>query len=246
MKKLGIVGGVAWPSTIEYYKAICELSQALHKTKSTVGPPSTPEMVIESLNINKSFGLRGHGDDDASWSEFDAYFRLALQRIEASGAEIAIIASNTPHNRYDAITTGINIPVLSIFEATATECKRAGIKDILILGTAPTMDSNAFANVLAKSGVSAFSPAGKAERDEVLRLISDLQVGKINGSEERLRDVVAASLNAKSNTTAVCLGCTELPLAFPDSQHLPTFTRGAITYVNTTVIHAAAVFAMLL
>ena len=111
MKKLGIVGGVAWPSTIDYYRAICRLSTRQHQASGLGGPPATPEMAIESLNINESFGLRGGAvTDDASWSRYDAYFRAALQRLQASGAELAIIASNTPHNRFAAITKGISMP----------------------------------------------------------------------------------------------------------------------------------------
>ena len=76
MKKLGIVGGVAWPSTIDYYRAICRLSVAYHADKAVIGPPPVPEMAIESLNINKSFGLRGGAvTDDASWASYDEYFQ---------------------------------------------------------------------------------------------------------------------------------------------------------------------------
>ena len=88
-----------------------------------------PEMSIESVNLNESFQRQGVGGDEASWSRFDAYFHAALKRLEASGVDFAIIASNTPHNRYEAITRGIRIPVISIFEVVAKECARQGVQN---------------------------------------------------------------------------------------------------------------------
>jgi aspartate racemase len=83
MKKLGIVGGVAWPSTIDYYKGLCRLGVDLHSSLNLTGPPAVPEMTIESLNIAKSFALRGGAiTDDLSWAEYDRYFREALERKE--------------------------------------------------------------------------------------------------------------------------------------------------------------------
>ncbi len=104
MKKIGILGGLAWPATVEYYKAICQLSQTYHATSALSGPSPMPEMCIESVNINYSYNRRGRFGDEMSWKEYDAYFHAALQRLEASGVDFAIIASNTPHNRFETIT----------------------------------------------------------------------------------------------------------------------------------------------
>ena len=115
-------------------------------------------MVIESLNINKSFSLRGRPGDEKSWHKFDSYFRKALQSLQNSGAEFAIIASNTPHNRFDAITAGIDIPVINIFEVVAHECVRLDARKALILGTLPTMESSVFPSVLTKHGITPVLP----------------------------------------------------------------------------------------
>jgi aspartate racemase len=88
MKKIGIVGGVAWLSTVDYYSEICRRSV-----------PSTPEMSLESLDLNKVVSYLGIDGDEESW-QFDDYHRAALQRLEASGAEFAVMASNTPHHRF--------------------------------------------------------------------------------------------------------------------------------------------------
>jgi len=78
-------------------------------------------MSIESLDLNRAFSYIGTIGDEESWEKFDAYHRDALRRLEASGADFAIIASNTPHHRFGAITSGIRMPVISIFEAVAKD-----------------------------------------------------------------------------------------------------------------------------
>jgi aspartate racemase len=244
MKKLGIVGGVAWPSTVDYYRAICRLSVAYHTDKSVIGPPPVPEMAIESLNINKSFGLRGGAvADDASWANYDQYFREALQRLEASGAELAIIASSTPHNRLSAITQGIGIPVLSIIEAVAQECARLGVEEMLILGTAPTMDLPVFSAVLSRFGIRAYPPRLAEEREKVVALISELYAGREENAASRIRSIVDNSFPITGSVRTVCLACTELPLAFPEIERESSLVVDNIRYVNSTMVHARAAFA---
>lgn len=246
MKKLGIVGGVAWPSTVDYYRAICRLSMAHHKEMSIGGPPPVPEMTIESLNINKSFGLRGgSAKDDASWARYDEYFRKALQRIEASGADLAIIASVTPHNRYGSITSGINIPVVSALEAVAEYCARAEVSEMLILGTAPTMDSPAFPAALAKFGIHGYAPSAQEERAKIVALVSELYADPNKDAAGRIRGVVDAAFRQSGSVRTVCLACTELPLAFPNIEMETEVVVDDIRYINTTMIHATVAFAAL-
>ncbi len=243
MKKIGIIGGVAWPSTIDYYKGLCRLGVDLHKRSNSSGPPAVPEMTIESLNIAKSFALRGGAiTDDLSWAEYDKYFREALQRIERNGAEVALIASNTPHNRFSAITRGINIPVLNIFDAVASHCKQVGISNLLILGTAPTMASPVFGSVLEKAGIHGFVPSSQIEREKVTALISELYEGRNDDAGSRLAAIVDAVYPANGGTRAVCLACTELPLAFKSIENETDLKVGDIHYLNTTMIHVKAAF----
>jgi aspartate racemase len=244
MKKLGIVGGVAWPSTVDYYRAICRLSVDFHKRENLSGPSAIPEMTIESLNLAKSFAMRGGAmTDHASWAAYDRYFREALQRIERSGAAVAIIASNTPHNRFSAITEGINIPVLSLFEAVGSHCAQIGVSDMLILGTAPTMASPVFADILKAAGIRGFSPASDTERTKIVALISELYEDRNEQAESRIRAVVDASFPDTGASRAVCLACTELPLAFANIEKETDLELGGIRYINTTMIHARAAFA---
>src|SRR5712691_9313492 len=158
MKKIGIVGGVAWLSTVDYYSELCRRSEQWHLARNLHGVPSTPEMSIESLDENKAVSYLGADDDEESWSQFDEYHRAALRRLEASGAEFALMASNSPHHRFAKIVRGIRIPVISIFEVVAKECARIETKQVLILGTALTMRSATFREVFAEHGVEAVCP----------------------------------------------------------------------------------------
>ena len=179
-KKIGIVGGVSWISTLEYYQAICEMSHRHSQGVEQSGPAPIPEMSIESLNINKSVGLRGRPGDDESWRGFEAYFRQALHRLEAGNADFAIIASNTPHNRFDQITTDVGIPVLNLFDEVAKGCEQHGIVNALVLGTEPTMSSQVFPGILEKRGISGILPDRDQDREQVISLIDTLQADKCN------------------------------------------------------------------
>jgi aspartate racemase len=242
-KKIGIVGGVSWISTLEYYQAICEMSHRCHHGQKRDGPASIPEMAIESLNINKSVSLRGRPGDDDSWRAFEAYFRKALNRLEASDVDFAIIASNTPHNRFDQITEGLGIPVLNIFEEVARTCVNNNIVKALILGTEPTMSSQVFPSVLRENGISGILPDIGNDQDKVISLIDLLQAEKNNKGAELIQGLAEKYLRATADEpSAVCLSCTELSLAFPQHLNVPIFEIDGITYLNTLLIHAKAAF----
>jgi len=243
MKKIGILGGLAWPATVEYYKAICQLSQDHHADSNLPGPCPMPEMCIESVNINYSYNRRGRYGEEDSWRAYDAYFNAALKRLEANGADFAIIASNTPHIRYDAITDGLEIPVISIFEAVAETCKNHGVDEMLILGTGPTMNSGAFPGYLEGYGVRAVAPPDDRSKAKVAALIAELFTGQSANGRERLQAIAGPSFEqAGIRKKVVCLACTELPLAFEGKEQLETFEEDGILYLNTTIIHARAAF----
>ncbi|HYL74655.1 MAG TPA: aspartate/glutamate racemase family protein [Bryobacteraceae bacterium] len=222
MKKIGIVGGVAWLSTVDYYSEICRRSA-----------PSTPEMSIESLDLNKAVAYLGVDGDEESWSQFDEYHRAALLRLEACGADFAVMASNSPHHRFESIVRGVGIPVIDMFEVVAKESARIGAKEVLILGTALTMRSPRFRAAFAKHGIAAAGPDDQAVRAMTVELIADLQLGKSELAAERLGKIAR-------NQAVVCLACTELPLAFPKHKFAATFEEGGVVYINSTAVHINA------
>ena len=243
MKKIGIVGGIAWLSTVDYYSELCRRSEQRYIASNRPGLPSTPEMSIESLDLNKAFSCLGTESDEASWTHYDDYHRAALQRLEASGAEFALMASNTPHTRFASITRGIQIPVLDLFEAAAKEGARIGACETLILGTPPTMRSNRLRETFAQHGIKAAAPQDETVRKTVAALISELQRGKGEAAAERLTAIAKSPIENQFKTQpAISLACTELPLAFPEHKTFPTFEYDGVVYINTTAVHINAAF----
>ncbi|MBY6057656.1 aspartate/glutamate racemase family protein [Leisingera daeponensis] len=235
MKKIGILGGVGWASTIDYYRAICEGAGRFFADRSTGSPLPVPPITIESVVQAQTRSLRGRPGDEASWAAFDAVFREAMLTLERAGCDFALIASNTPHARLHAIQEGVTMPILSIFGATA---KATGATQALVLGTAVTMQARNYANVLAEHGVSANDPLPEAEIAEMQAMIDeDFYGGASSGAQARL--LRFCTKHAKPGT-AILLACTELPLAFPDRIDDVSFEAGGFLFVNPSAAHVAA------
>lgn len=242
MKKIGIVGGVGWPSTIEYYRLICEASQHYHKDKDFSGPIPMPEISIESLNMNFTVNNRGSNEPD-SWVAWDDYFQSAVNRLENSGAELILIASVTPHSRLTKISEGTNIPIISIYESIVAHCNTNKISNLLVLGTMPTMTSPDFKLGMKKFHVNAFHPKTELLKSKVLGVIERLYQNKPEGTDSEIDDIVRSCIPADElDNTAICLGCTELPLAFGCVSNSSSFDYQGINYLNSSVVHALSAF----
>ena len=242
MKKIGILGGVGWPSTIEYYKLICENSQHYHRDNNFSGQIPMPEMVIESLDMAFTINNRG-SSEPGSWTTWDTYFKEALHRLQQSGAELIAIASVTPHARLNEITREITVPVISVYQCIAEYCVQAGIKQLLVLGTMPTMSNSAFVDAMAKSDINAFYPETDDLKQKVVTVIDALYQNQIEGTASALDQIVRTCIeDGPQEEIAVCLGCTELPLAFGSQVRVARIQNRGIDYLNSSVIHAAAVF----
>lgn len=241
MKKIGIVGGVAWPSTVDYYSEICRRSEQWYLAKNPRGVSSTPEMSIESLDLNKAVSYLGVDGAEESWAQFDEYHRAALRRLEVSGVDFALMASNSPHHRWTAITRGIAIPVIDIFEVVAREAARMEVSRVLILGTALTMQSARFRDEFAKHGIRATGPVDETSRTMTVELIAGLQLGNLDGAAERIGQIARISFEHQLGTQPlVCLACTELAVAFPEQKLLATFEYDGLPYLNSIAIHIDA------
>jgi aspartate racemase len=230
MKKIGIVGGTAWVSTIEYYAAMCELGAATGVQ---------PEFSIESIDNARAQSYVGKPDDEASWARFDAYHGDALRRLERAGSGVALLGANTPHHRFAAITAGVGIPVVHIVDAVAAVCASLGIARLLLLGTALTMSSPVIRARYAEHGVDAIVPP-PGEHPAIVALIEELQHGAGASAAEAIASTARPYLT--NGNTAVGLACTELPLAFPEERRSKHFDRDGIRYLNTLAIHAQAAF----
>lgn len=238
MQKIGILGGVGYASTLDYYRALAEGAGRFWAARGKTAPLPVPPMTIESVTQAQTRALRGVPGDEASWQAFDAVFRNALISLQKAGCDFAIIASNTPHMRLHAIRKGVDIPILSIFEATALAASRTGAQNALVLGTRVTMQSPLYAEVLAQHGLRANARLPDAEIDEMQAMIDhDFHGGAGPQAKARLLHFCARNASAGS---AIILACTELPLAFPAHIDDPVFEADGHLFVNPSAAHVEA------
>lgn len=239
MKKIGILGGLGWPSTIEYYAGLCRLAESRMQAGRR---GAMPEIAIESLDLSKAESLVGNGDEN-SWHAFDAYHRAALQRLERGGADFAVIACNTAHHRLVQIEGGLGIPVLGIVDTAADACAECGVQEVLVLGSRTVMESAVFRKTFGRRGIRARAPAEETHRQSVLAAIDALSRGRDDGASENLRRVMREShRRPAADAVAVYLGCTELPLAFPAHKHEGLFEIDGVRCINSTALHIRTAF----
>ncbi len=241
MKKIGIVGGVAWQSTVEYYRLLCAWSNTHFAAQEPEGPARTPPIMLESLVMRETRALRGTPGDEASWAAYDDIIRQALLRLERGGCDFAIIANNTFHMRIEQITKGVNIEVLSILDAVADAILETGAKQALVLGTSVTMRSDAYARKLLARGVTANHQLDDETIDGMQHLIDHaFHANPIPPSSKRKLLEVCERFVGGPKDTAILLACTELPLAFPDHIEDPVFESDGYTFINTVSAHIRA------
>jgi aspartate racemase len=201
MKTIGIVGGMSWESSAEYYRQINEA------VKATLGPTHSAELVMYSMDFYPIAQL----ELEERWTELAALLIDAIGRLEKAGAEFVILASNTVHKVAEAVQRSINIPLLHIADATAEEIRKAGITNVGLLGTRFVMEQDFYRDRFRCHAIDVQIPE-KHEREFVHKVIYDeLCLGKvIPESRTRLQSIIFQLQNAGAQ--AVVLACTELPL----------------------------------
>jgi len=237
MRKLGLLGGMAWPSTIDYYRAICSGVNARFLAEGHTPPLPAPPMIIESVNIAETRALRGVEGDDASWVGFDAVLLGVFDRLSAAGCDVVAMASNTPHARLRAIRDRITVPVISILDETAAATVESGKSRALVLGTSVTMRGAHYPAALAALNIEAYAHLPDPEIDGMQRLIdTEFYGGATAAGRAALLDTCARHAG-DARDTAILLACTELPLAFPDHLDDVVFKAEGFTFVNTAAAH---------
>ena len=223
MKTIGLIGGMSWESSIEYYRIINET------TKAKLGGLHSAKSVMCSVDFAEIEVLQ-HQDQ---WTEAAKMLIDAAKKLETCGADFIVLCTNTMHKVADDIQANINIPFLHIADATAQLVKNSGIQKIGLLGTRFTMEEEFYKGRLSQEyGLSVNIPNAQ-EREIVHRVIyEELVVGKIlQNSKEQYIDIIQQMV--KQGTEGIILGCTEIGLLIhqEDSQ-VPLF--------DTTRIHAEA------
>jgi aspartate racemase len=223
MKTIGMIGGMSWESSVEYYKLVNEgIHQALggvHSAKSVMISVDFAEIEV----MQKT----GH------WDEATQMMVTAARQVEAAGADFLMICTNTMHKMADEVQAAIQIPLLHIADAAATAVLEQGIHTVGLLGTRFTMQGDFYKRRLAdKFGLKVYTPVA-ADQDIVHDIIYDeLVVGKILPSSKAAYQKIILNL-ADQGAEGVILGCTEIGLLVKQSDcSLPLF--------DTTLLHAQA------
>ena len=223
MKMIGLIGGMSWESSAEYYRII---NQGVRDRR---GPTASARCLLWSFDFSEIERLQ-HGSD---WPALTERMIDAAQRLEAGGAEILLICTNTMHRMADAVQAAISVPVLHIADPTAERIKKAGLRRIGLLGTAFTMEQDFYKGRLAdRHGLDVIVP-DEVDRAIVHRIIYDELVAGIvtPASRAAYRDVISRLV--ARGVEAVILGCTEIMLLIrPEDSMVPLF--------DTTILHARA------
>jgi aspartate racemase len=223
MKMIGLIGGMSWESSAEYYRI---LNQGV---RDRLGPTASARCLLWSFDFSEIERLQHDGD----WPALTDRMIDAARRLETAGADVLIICTNTMHRMAESVQEAVPVPLLHIADPTAERIKAAGLHRIGLLGTAFTMEQDFYKGRLADKHALDVLVPGEADRATVHRIIyEELVAGIVTpASRDAYREIIARLV--ARGAEAVILGCTEIMLLVgPGDSTVPLF--------DTTAIHAEA------
>ncbi|MDP1027349.1 aspartate/glutamate racemase family protein [Sphingomonas sp. KR1UV-12] len=222
MRTIGIIGGMSWESSLEYYRI---LNQAV---RARLGGHHSARILMLSVDFARIAALQHAGD----WARLGDEMVAAAQALERGGAACVLIATNTMHLLAPQVADAVAIPLLHIGDAAGRAIKAAGHRRVGLLGTAFTMEQPFYAERLAQHGLEVLVP-DEADRRTVHRVIYDeLVAGRIEPASRDAYRAIIARLVARG-AEAIVLGCTEIMLLVGEGDSpVPLF--------DTTRLHALA------
>ncbi|MBO9585759.1 MAG: aspartate/glutamate racemase family protein [Flavobacterium sp.] len=223
MKKLGLVGGISWVSTIDYYRFINE------GINEKLGGLVFAECIIYSLNFDDFQRNNTNGDWDASFK----LLLKACKSLEKSGAEAIVLCANTAHAVSDRLEKEIALPIIHVVTATANEINKLGLKKVGLLGTKFTMEMDFYFDKLAENNIEAIVPFLQEDRDFIQKTLKE-ELGRGIISEQTKKAYLSIIDELIENgAEGIILGCTEIPLLLSQEDiSVPAF--------DTTRIHSEA------
>jgi aspartate racemase len=222
MKKIGLVGGISWVSTMDYYKFINE------GVNKKLGGLNFAECIIYSLNF---------GDIQAvSWGNSFELLLNACESLKRSGVDCIVLCANTAHLFADQLQEKIQLPIIHIGVETAKAINKKGIKKVGLLGTKFTMEMDFYRKKLEAYGLEVIIPEKQETRDYIQHTVKEeLGIGFIN-PETKVNYIAIVKELVERGAECVILGCTEIPMLISqDDFTIPIF--------DTTKIHSEAIVA---
>jgi len=223
MKTIGLLGGMSWESSIEYYRIINET------IKERLGGLHSAQSLMYSVDFADIEKLQHAGD----WNALTQAMIDAAKLLERGGADFLVICTNTMHRMAPEVSAAINIPLLHIADATAEAIKAQGLNTVGLLGTRFTMEGDFYRGKLENDhGLKVLIPDDEG-RETVHQIIyKELVQGIIREDSRKAYLDVIADLQSRG-AQGVILGCTEIPLLVKQADvSIPIF--------DTTTIHAKA------
>lgn len=223
MRMVGLIGGMSWESSAEYYRILNQ------EVRDKVGPTASAPCLLWSFNFADIEALQHKGD----WDGLRAQMVKAAQTLETAGAEMLVICTNTMHQMAPSVEASVKIPLLHIADPTAQRIKAVGLKKVGLLGTAFTMEQGFYkARLIEQYGLDVIIPNDE-DRMVVHRVIYDeLVAGKIVPASREAYRAIIARLVAQG-AEAIILGCTEIMLLVQSED-------SAVPVFDTTQLHAEA------
>ncbi|WP_328944486.1 aspartate/glutamate racemase family protein [Streptomyces sp. NBC_00250] len=222
MKTIGLIGGMSWESTAEYYRLLNEL------TRDRLGGLHSARCVLYSVDFAEIEELQVQG----SWTKAGEILAAAAQALEAAGADMVLICTNTMHKVADQVEAAVSIPLLHLADVTAEAVRASGVRRVGLLGTAFTMEQDFYRGRLEAGGLDVRVPDAEG-RELVHRVIyEELCLGIVreesrDAYQQVIRDLVAGGAEG------IILGCTEIELLIgSEDSPVPLFP--------TTRLHAEA------
>jgi aspartate racemase len=223
MKTIGLIGGMSWESSLEYYRILNET------VKERLGGLHSAKCVLVSVDFAEIEPLQ----HQERWAEQSQMMVAAAQNVERAGADFILLCTNTMHKLADDIQASIHIPFLHIADATARKIKALGIRKVGLLGTRFTMEQDFYRLRLEEKHHLAVLILDEQQREVVHRIIyQELCLGVIK-EESRLQYARVIQDLVLNGAQGIILGCTEIELLVkPEDSPVPLFP--------TTRIHAEA------
>ncbi|MGA8261428.1 MAG: aspartate/glutamate racemase family protein [Arenicellales bacterium] len=224
MKTIGLLGGMSWESTADYYKAINE------GVKEALGGLHSAQIVLYSMDFEPIEQLQHAGD----WAALADRLSQAARCVQSAGADFLVLCTNTMHRVAPEIEQATDIPLLHIADATARVLVADGVRKVGLLGTAFTMEQDFYKERLIRNhGLEVIVP-GATDRKLIHDVIyRELCLGRIV-DDSRRRYLHIIDKLAREGADAVILGCTEIGM-------LVKQTDTAVKLYDTTAIHALSV-----
>ena len=225
MRTIGVLGGMSWESTALYYRLLNE------EIRDRLGGLHSARCLLLSVDFAEIERLQVAGD----WARAGELLAADARRLEAAGADLVLLCTNTMHKVAGALTDVLGVPLLHIGDVTAAAVRAAGVHRVGLLGTAFTMEQPFLSDRLAAKGLHVLVP-DPVDRAEVHRVIyEELCLGIVREESRAAVGAVIERLVAEG-ADGIVLGCTELELLLGDDDaDVPLFP--------TTRLHVEAAVA---